>query len=295
MKNIILKNSATLFVLLISISTAFSQNSKHEVSMYVGGGLSTLTYETEVGKRDNVAGGNLGIGYTYFFIENFGLNTGVELALYKANAKVNQFNNVTQALVDHTDGELYDFYSLVKNYEEKQNATYIYIPLILQFQHGGKNKLYVQAGAKIGIPVAGKAKSSAAEMINKGFFYDTANWGETQEFRGFGAFANYSSEQDVDFKVAYSLSAELGMKWKLNDKLSLYTGAYVDYGLNDIVKGERNKSFTEITETSEAVVIRNNSILNSSIGYGSNTLTQKLTDKVTPISIGFKVRLALGL
>ena len=85
------------------------------------------------------------------------------------------------------------------------------------------------------------------------------------------------------------------MKWALSDKLFLYTGAYLDYGLNDIVKDSRNQNFTKFGDTSEGLVLRNNSFLNSTIGYSSNTLTQKLSDKVIPVSIGLKVRLALAL
>jgi hypothetical protein len=295
MRNIISKSFVSIFALLAGTSAIFAQDRKHEVSVNIGGGLSTLIYGTEIGKRDSKAGGNFGIGYTYFFSENWGLNTGLEFSLYKAEMKTDKFNNVTQSLTDPSDGELYDFYSSISNYKEKQDASYINIPIMVQFQYGEKNKLYALAGAKIGIPVKGKYKSSASGLVNKGFFHDTANWGDTQEFMGFGTFSNYSYNEDIDFNVACILSAEVGMKWKLAENMPLYTGAYVDYGMTDIVKGGCNRSLLKLEETSEALVVQNNSILNSSLGYSSNTLTQKLTNKVVPISVGLKVRLALGL
>jgi hypothetical protein len=223
------------------------------------------------------------------------LNTGAEFSLYSAELARDRFNNVSQSLVDASDGELYDFYSLVNGYEEKQNAAYLNIPVMVQFQSGEKNKLYAQAGIKLGIPVKGRYKSSASEMANKGFFHDTGNWGENQEFMGFGTYTGYSDEEDINLKVSCFFSAELGMKWALSDKLFLYTGAYLDYGLNDIVKDSRDRNFIRFKETTDGLVPLNNSVLNSSIGYGSNTLTQTLVDKVVPVSIGLKVRLALGL
>lgn len=173
---------------------------------------------------------------------------------------------------------------------------YINIPLMLQFQHGEKNKWFMSAGVKIGIPVSGKYKSSASEIINKGYFYDTGNWGgESQEFMGFGTYANYKNDEDIDFNVVCLFSAELGMKWGLTDKMSLYTGAYFDYGLNDIVKGGHDRSFTKLVETQDGIKTLNNSILNSSIGYSNNTFTQELTERVVPMAVGLKLRLSFAM
>lgn len=295
MEKSIIEKLGLIFVLIISASTIFAQDNKHEVSVYVAGGLSTLSYEPALGDRSNGLGGNIGIGYTYSLTENLGINTGIEFSLYNAKMKRELFNNVMQQLVDPSDEELYDFHSAVKNYEEKQNAMYINIPLMLQFQHGEEHKWFIAAGIKLGIPVSGKYKSSASEITNKGFFYDTQNWGETQEFMGFGTYANYSNDEDIDFKVACLFSAEAGMKWRLTDKMSLYTGAYFDYGMNDIVKDSRDRSFTKLVETPEGIQCLNNSILNSSIGYNNNTLKQELVDKVIPISVGLKLRLSFAM
>lgn len=295
MENILLKKLSAAILLFVSATIMLAQDNKHEVSVYVGGGLSTLSYEAAIGDKSNGAGGNFGIGYTYFFAENFGINTGLEFSLYNAKIKREGFNNVLQNLIDSSDGEKYDFYSSVKNYEEKQKAMYINIPLMIQFQYGKKNKLYASTGVKIGIPVSGKYKSSASEITNKGYFHDTENWAENQEFRGFGTYTNYSNDEDIDFRVACIYSAELGMKWGLTDKMALYTGAYIDYGLNDIVKGGHNQDFSKLIETADGINVVNNSFLNSSIGYSSNTLRQELTDKVIPMTVGIKVKLSFGM
>ncbi len=295
MKKSIIEKLGLIFVLIISASTIFAQDSKHEISVYVAGGLSTLSYDPAFGDRSNGIGGNIGVGYTYSLTENLGINTGIEFSLYNAKMKRESFNDVMQQLVDPSDEELYDFYSNVKNYEEKQKAMYINIPLMLQFQHGEEHKWFLAAGVKLGIPVSGKYKSSASEVTNKGFFYDTENWGETQEFMGFGTYTDYSNDEDIDFKVACLFSAEAGMKWRLTDKMSLYTGAYFDYGLNDIAKDSSDKSFTKLVETSEGIQYSNNSILDSSIGYSSNTLRQEIVDKVIPMAVGLKVRLSFAM
>ena len=295
MRYTILKYVIAISIFFTSVATVFAQNKKQEVSVYVSGGLSTLSYDTQMGKNNNKAGGSFGIGYTYFLTENIGLNTGLEFTLYGAEYKHDMFGNVAYNMVDPSDQELYDYHTVINNYKEEQKATYINIPLMLQFQHGEKNKWYIAAGAKLGIPVKGKYKSSASELTNKGYFHDTGNWAESQEFMGFGTFDNYSVDKEFDLNVACILSAELGMKWRLKDNMALYTGGYIDYGVNDIVKGSRDRNLIEIEESSEGFAPINNSMLHSSIGYNSNTLTQKLTEKVVPLSVGLKIRLALAL
>ncbi len=77
--------------------------------------------------------------------------------------------------------------------------------------------------------------------------------------------------------------------------MSLYTGAYFDYGLNDIVKGGHDRSFTKLVETQDGIKTLNNSILNSSIGYSNNTFTQELTERVVPMAVGLKLRLSFAM
>lgn len=295
MKNNIRKNLIAISACLLFALAVQAQESKQEVSFSVGGGISSLSYDANIGEQKSKTGGNFAIGYTYFFIPNLGISSGAEFSLYKSELKADKFNNVIQDIVDPSDSELYDRHTLMRDYKESQDAMYINIPLMLQYQMGDINKFYISAGAKLGIPVKGKYKSSALEMTNKGFFHNTANWGETQEFMGFGTIADYSNNENIDFKVACLLSVEAGMKWRLNSKLYLYTGAYVDYGVNDIVKGGHSQSFIKVEDGVDAPTISNNSVLNSSIGYSSNTLTQTMTEKVRPISIGVKVRLAINL
>lgn len=295
MRNNIIKSLIAIFVLALPVSMTYAQEGKQEVSVNIAGGLSSLSYDANIGKRNNEAGSSFGIGYTYFFFDNLGLNTGVELASYKAKLKADNFNNVLHGLVDPSDNEKYDLYTSLQGYQEKQSAIYVNIPMMVQYQIGDVNKFYIQAGAKLGIPVKGKYESSASTTINKGFFHKTANWGETQEFMGFGTTQNYAYDEDLDFKVACILAAEAGMKWRLKDNLFLYTGAYVDYGVNDIVKGGHSNTFTKVEELPDALITRTNSALNSSIGYGSSKLTQQMTEKIRPISVGIKIKLALAL
>jgi len=111
-------------------------------------------------------------------------------------------------------------------YEEKQRILALQIPLMLQLQGGAWHKFYFAAGAKAGIPIYDKFK------IN---------------------------DSNCELQTTFLASAEMGMKWRFTKSMFLYTGAYLDYGLND---------FTE----------------NSVAGYKT----------MAPVAVGLKLKLAFG-
>ena len=270
--------------------TALVGQSQHELSIYAGGGLSTLNYKTTIGDQKDGFGGQFGVGYQYFFTGNIGLNTGLELSLH--NAKTTFGNVSDRYMAKDIDGQNFEFRSTVSNYEEKQNAMFLNIPIMLQYQFEGENKFYIAAGGKIGIPVNGKYKTSGATIKNSGYYPQEDLEHTTQEFLGFGTFTGRDMDDDVDFKVAFILSAELGMKWKIGDNLSLYTGAYLDYGLNDIQKDSRTKNFVAYN-TANPKEFTTNSILASKFSMDGNTI-MTFTDKVSPLAAGIKIRLAFS-
>jgi CxxC motif-containing protein len=174
---------------------------------------------------------------------------------------------------------------------EKQNAMMAQIPLTLQFQTGNKHRFYAAVGGKAGIPVNAKSKSSGATIQNYDYYADENYEYTTQEFMGFGTFTGRDTDDDLKFKTAFLASAEAGMKWKLKEGLSLYVGAYIDYGLNNICKEDNNSQLVayNIANPKDFTV---NSIMNSQ--YTQSGTAQPFTDKVFPMSAGLKVRLAFG-
>lgn len=277
----------TVAVLLASANVIGQDQPRQEISVWGAGGLSTLKYSTDVGSNKNGIGGSFGVGYNYFFTDQWSLGTGLELSLYNAKTAFDSYSDAYKS----NDGEYdFEFRSTVSNYEEKQNTMFLNIPVMAQFQLPvmGENKFYAAGGFKFGIPVTKKYKVSGATLKNSGYY---AQWSEqsgrelvmdSQEFMGFGSFDRSGEKKDLDLKVACLLSLEAGMKWKMGEALSLYTGAYFDYGLNDINK-DNDKKLVQYNTTDPANFITN------------SVLQTSLTDKVRPMALGLKVRLAFGL
>lgn len=270
--------------------TALNGQSRHEFSVYAGGGLSSLNYKTTIGDQKDGFGGSFGLGYHYFFTDNIALGTGLELSLYNAKATFNSLSD--KYITKDIDGNSFEFRSTVTNYEEKQNSMFVNIPVMLQYQFEGENKFYIAAGGKIGIPVSGKYKTEGATIKNSGHYTEDDLDHMDQEFLGFGTFTGRDMDEDVDFKVAFMLSLELGMKWKIGETMSLYTGAYLDYGLNDIQKDSRTDNFVAYN-TASPKDFKTSSILTSKYSLDGATV-MTFTDKVSPIAAGIKIRLAFG-
>ncbi|MDR0712765.1 MAG: OmpA family protein [Bacteroidales bacterium] len=269
--------------------TALKAQYKHEFSLYGGGGSSTLKYDVAAGTQKNGFGGQAGLDYAFFFSPKWGLGTGAGLSFH--NAGFNEDHLTTSYITVDMDGTPFEFRSTARNYEEKQTTMFLQIPLMLQFQTGNSHRFFVAAGGKVDIPVNAKYKSSTTAIQNSGYYAEEDYEYTTQEFMGFGAFTGRDAGGDLKFKTAFLLTAEAGIKWKLKDDVSLYTGAYLDYGLNNIYRADNNRQFVDY-HPDDPRNFMVNSMINSQ--YIQNGTAQSFTDKVLPVAAGLKVKLAFG-
>ncbi|GAB6008748.1 hypothetical protein [Dysgonomonas reticulitermitis] len=268
-------------------STMLVAQTKQEISVYTGGGLSSLNYKTNIGVHKSLPGGMFGIGYQYFLTSKLGVKTGLELSGSNAKLSINTLSANSRANDGASD---FEYRSKVSDYEEKQSSIFVSIPLMLQYNKG---ILYGAIGGKIGIPISGKYNVTKSTYENSGYYaFENTEYTE-QEFLGFGTFINQEEKGDIDLKMAYMLSVELGAKWNLTGNMYLYTGIYMDYGLNDINKEKETKAFIEYNTNDPENFIRNSAILSH---YTQDEKTESITDmKIRPLNIGFKVSLAFGL
>lgn len=278
----------------LSVSgVAAQEQSKHELSVSGGLGLSTLKFDVKNGDHKQKVGGIIGLGYNYFFNENWAINTGLEITNYNSDATLNNFTDSYKAT--DTEGD-FTFNTSVANYEEEQRSVFLNIPVMGQFQTPiiDDHKFYIAAGGKIGIPVSSSYKTSGASFETSGTYP-----GETitnVPGLGFYKFNGKKVDEDLKLKTAFMLSVETGMKWQLPSAMSLYTGIYFDYGLNDIRNSDKNQKFLTYQSPDQGVKaedFRLNSMLQSQ--YTENGQTRSMTDKAVPMALGVKVKLAFSV
>lgn len=293
MKN---KYSKIIYIILVAIiysASAFSQDApNHEFSASISGAHSSLIQKANIGDNKGGIGGSFGVGYTYFLTTSIGLSTGLEVSMYKSEYNADAFSSTLSNVVDPSDGESFDFVSSVSNYAETQSATYLNIPLQLQYQLNAfsSNQFYMLGGLKIGIPLKSSYETTKSNFVNNGFFHETGVWGgNSQEFMSFGNYDNMRNEGDAGLKISYTLSAEAGLKWSISNKLNLYTGLFIDYGLNNI--GGNNKNFVALEETNTGMGFSSNSVLSSY--YNQDNKANKFIDKASVFAGGVKIRISI--
>jgi len=269
-------------VCLLACTTANAEN-RHEFSPYIGGGISSLKYETKAGNQMDGFDILGGFGYSHFFTRMFGLGTGVEMGFYNSRFELNDGFLVESPATKDLYGNSFLFRSRISDYEEKHSCLMLQVPLMLRFQFGSdKRKFYMDLGGKGAIPLLSKTRGSSANLQNSGFYERQNEEYVIQEEMGFGAQnAKGFDGRSVDFNKTGFASVELGIKHKLRDGLALYTGLYFDYGLRAMQTQSKGAKMVEYN-TNSPEDFAMNSVLNSSV------------KEVTPMAAGLKIGLAFG-
>ncbi len=251
--------------------------SKHELSVAGFGGLSTLKNPL----LSNKMGGGFSAGYSYRFNEKWALCSGIEFAFYGAAYNATTLNEsypVASPIDNPQPGfdNAFTFHADYTGYEEKLSALYLQIPVMAQYAYPlGKNFLYGAAGIKIGIPLTATYKAGAQSLSTWGHSNYTGQ-DYTNEY-GFGSSGNPSHNGNMETGPSAALAIEAGMKWILNEKFSLYSGFYFDYGLNNVNKMEDGTHST---------------IYNYPADY---TYNSAVTGKMNLLAAGIKIKIAMGL
>ena len=266
-----------------------SAENKHEFSIYFGGGLSTLNYNTEIDgekigyskNNKDALGGLGGLGYSLFFTRAFGISTGAEIAMYNFRFLLNDGHTIRYSAID-PEGNNFIFRSTISDYDEKQRSLMLQIPLMLRFQFGADDahKFYFALGGKGAIPISAKATGSTASLMNGGY-YALENYEHTKQTKmGFGAQSANGFEKNIDFNPTGFASAEMGVKFRLRDGLSLNTGVYFDYGLRKIW----TKNGSNMVEYDR----------NNPQDFTMNSVFESFINEITPMAAGLKIGLSFG-
>ncbi|KLT69333.1 MULTISPECIES: outer membrane beta-barrel protein [unclassified Flavobacterium] len=265
--------------LLGSVLNSFGQDKKHEFSIAVGGPSSFLDYKTS-GQLVEGNGFSAGLRYAYYLSENLSIGIGAEYQSYNTDAKFQTISG-RYAATD-SEKESFQFRFRATNLREEQKLGYINVPLHIQFETPGTTKLYVAAGAKIGFAINGSYESTIQNLTTSGYYpqYNVELFGPA--FAGFGSTNNVKvGKQDLNAEVSYSVTFETGVKQIIGDKSSIYLGAYLDYGLNNVYDRNTSKHLVQYNPGTTAQ-LEHNTVLDS-----------PFTNDVRLVSLGLKLRFAI--
>jgi len=277
-----------IFILNLLLIYSINAQDLHEFSLHLGGGLSTLSYEPTLGDQSSGLDKQFGVGYVFFVSPRFGFATGLELAFYSAEYELNKLGIAyrTPDLYNPNKPDTFLFNSSLSSYTEEQSVAALQIPLMLQFQTD--MGFYAMAGVKYSIPISGSA-SGKGDLKNLGCYDGDVGCLPVPRNRGFGDFPDEKTESRENFENSLFASAEMGMKWRFEDGISLYTGVYFDYGFSNILKKKKMEDLTQMVEYNSAGGFDFNGIFDS-----QDDKQQAFVTKVMPLAIGVKVKLSLG-
>lgn len=261
-----MKIKITLAILLLCNVTINAQ----EFNIKLNGGPSGILYDSPVGDGKLKIGGGIGIGYTYFFSDHWGISTGVD-AVYNQNSfKLNDGLTITSYEVDDQTSA-FEYRVSPTKYKEDQHFLSIAVPIMLQYRTAiaSETQLYFGFGGKVLFPGKQNVKASAESLQLSGYYPDTNTLVDNLPEHGFGKVNNWKDEGTASLKTAFLLSVETGLAFKLSDKTQLYTGIYLDYGLTDLAKDTPNANIVAydpngISNTQANGVVGNKKIVNES-------------------------------
>lgn len=292
----IIKAYLVIISAIVFVSSVSAQQ-KHELSAYGAVNFASLkTKITNVVDIDNKnkMGGAIGIGYSYSITPSVAILSGVEFAVYNVEFKAKNIAGSYDTSDSEDDAVLLQY--TMDQYKETAKASYLNIPLMVQYTYSISPKVgvYAAGGAKIGFAVNGSFKNSYSDLKTIATY---TQWGHGTSFptiddlpeQGFGEFANGKSDGDISFKMLYSATVEAGLKCAINEKYSLYAGAYFDYAMNNVLKDKGNL-FVDYDKVNPSQLV-NNSLVTSSYVTGA----KPFVSKVTPMAIGVKIRFAYKL
>jgi hypothetical protein len=286
------------------------EQGKRELSLHVFGGLSRIDYPDAPGSTSFSPGFGAAFSYNHFFTGRWSFLVGAGIQLFNNRGTVTDedFTGVLRNQNDYTDptgenkGHQVDVYYAVEGYDETQYSLMFMVPAMFQYQSNERahRSLYLAMGAKLGIPFAGNYEGKAARLRTCGYYpewqgadpgsFDACNgggyFGEGSEDLGFGEYGAKKSVSRLKFTTAIFAAFEAGVKWRLWGKQSVYTGFWLDWGLNDIaVTALSGDAITwQPTEgVSDGVTPQ------ADVKYQSRTV-----GKALPMSAGLAVRFSLG-
>ena len=271
-----------LFAAINMYATAQVQKPREPNELSIYGGIGLLSLTPTSGFFNGYAL-DLGVGYTHFFNKKWGIHIGIGPGFYN----VNNYEDIKVFTPNLTDRngyrvELHTTTDINENY----NTLFLKIPVMLQYQNlqppnwreepRARRGFYAMGGIKAIMPFISNYEAKNTSLTNLAYYPELDNWAGTQLFAGYGTFDGRNINEDFEINTIMMLALEGGIKWRLKRGRLLYTGIYLDYGLNVNVSDNRT-TFRNYVAVEQL----------------TNFPLFEFTDKINIMSVGVKLRLAL--
>ena len=145
----------------------------HNIDITAGGGIGSLGYDLQGGRQYPAYTWTAGLGYTWFFVPETGLQTGVQLTRLGSVASLTG-SYVWQDLLTDASGDQYEHRMAFADWYEQQEAYLLEIPLGFTLHHYGRNNpragVYAALGAKLQIPLFADYRHHSGSVTHSGYY-----------------------------------------------------------------------------------------------------------------------------
>ena len=267
-----MKKQLIIFISLVFTTLSQAQETGNYLHFNIGNGQHNLSCSLKDGTQTPQSGYTANLAFSHFFTPTIGIQTGIGLQTFSSLSILNLTES--SSAID-SDGDSYIHNSKFNNWQENQQVIFVEIPLTAQFKHKFNDKIGLlgTAGAKVSIPVNASYKTTGGEIVTSGYYpqYNIELTDLPQH--GFTTITQ-SYTGKYSFNPAFMAIAELGGTYKLSEKIDLYVGGYLNYGLNNMLKPD-TKMLYQLDGT-----------------YNGVLKTSQITS-VKPITVGVKLGLYL--
>jgi hypothetical protein len=277
-----------LFVALTSMDSSFAQS---DWKASVGAQLifAELNADNGLLNTSYQPGAGINFGISYALNENWNIHSGLGLSYLQTSTNIDTYSDQVDAV--DTEGENFEFRYRLEQYSETQRSTVLSIPIAVQYEsNGNQTRFYSKIGANANLFLSPKSKGSANSLTTSGY-YERFNAELTApRFAGFGTFENIEfGENDLEINNSFNAFLEVGVKENFGSGRWVYFGAFVEYGLNDILKSN-NSSLLDYNTNMTTDFINN-----SSLSAAQQSTGKPFFDKVTLNTVGVRVKYEFGI
>jgi len=205
----------TILVFFLLPTLLFAQLA-YEFDVHYGFGASELSYNSVPG-----------VAITIYPSGNFGFSAGVEYSMRWRSKSSEQSGE--HPAVDFPYGDPFIFRYSIEGLKEDLYGKILQVPLMLKYSN---DSYYSAIGIKIGTVLNAGADISYNRLKTEGYYpqYDLIL--SAPDFQGFGEQKNGSFKTKKSSSTMAILAFDGGIKFKMNDKLTMMAGAFADYSFN---------------------------------------------------------------
>lgn len=200
------------------------------LSLNLGGGLGSLSYDVPQGTMDRGRGYQLEIQYQRV-PERWGYGIGLQFNSIRSNLEL---NSAISGDFVHPDNNLpYVLNTKLSHVKEQQEVHMLDIPIQILYHNPMSNKCCLQAGFGLvfGLPILSSYSVNGGQITTDGYFPSTNVDYTNLPNHGFGT-KPANGNGDIKSGMHVGLQWDLGTTIHMSDDWGLYVGLFMQNGLN---------------------------------------------------------------